>query len=203
MKFLALALALVAAASAKDIRFHIQLPKGMAPPDALESGFCEGSPTPGTIDIAKVTPFPILAADGETVTIEVQITLNEEIAAGAICSLASNHADNQVAIAQAGGIPPLVSLLSGDLTDGILCDIGMPVIHKNVRYNCRVFILDRKMLHIRPKICMADDGNYRETRWFTEWNAGELDSYLMEITSQIFHKRDDKTGQYQIGRAHV
>lgn len=65
----------------------------------------------------------------------------------------------------------LASLLAGDLTDGILCDIGMPIIHKNVRYNCRVFLLDRKMLHIRPKICMADDGNYRETRWFTEWNA--------------------------------
>ena len=66
----------------------------------------------------------------------------------------------------------IASLLSGDLTDGILCDIGMPMIHKNVRYNCRIFILDRKILHIRPKMCMADDGNYRETRWFTEWNAG-------------------------------
>ena len=65
----------------------------------------------------------------------------------------------------------IASLLSGDLTDGILCDIGMPMIHKNVRYNCRIFILDRKILHIRPKMCMADDGNYRETRWFTEWNA--------------------------------
>ena len=66
----------------------------------------------------------------------------------------------------------IASLLSGDLTDGILCDIGMPMIHKNVRYNCRIFILDRKILHLRPKMCMADDGNYRETRWFTEWNAG-------------------------------
>jgi 6-phosphogluconate dehydrogenase len=30
---------------------------------------------------------------------------------------------------------------------------------------------------------------------YTEWNQGELDSYLIEITAQIFRKRDDKTGQ--------
>jgi 6-phosphogluconate dehydrogenase len=29
---------------------------------------------------------------------------------------------------------------------------------------------------------------------YTEWNAGELDSYLIEITSKIFGKRDDETG---------
>ena len=33
----------------------------------------------------------------------------------------------------------LAELLQGDLTDGILCDIGMPVQHRGVRYNCRVF----------------------------------------------------------------
>jgi len=30
---------------------------------------------------------------------------------------------------------------------------------------------------------------------FTEWNAGELDSYLIEITSEILAKTDDETGQ--------
>src|ERR1700756_748019 len=29
---------------------------------------------------------------------------------------------------------------------------------------------------------------------FTEWNRGELESYLIEITSQIFHKIDPETG---------
>ena len=29
---------------------------------------------------------------------------------------------------------------------------------------------------------------------YTEWNEGELDSYLIEITSKIFGKRDDETG---------
>ena len=55
----------------------------------------------------------------------------------------------------------VAELLKGDLTDGIVCDIGLPVIHRGVRYNCRLFILDRRLLLIRPKMAMADDGNYR------------------------------------------
>ena len=30
---------------------------------------------------------------------------------------------------------------------------------------------------------------------FAEWNTGELDSYLIEITAQIFTKKDDETGE--------
>src|SRR5690625_6297651 len=30
---------------------------------------------------------------------------------------------------------------------------------------------------------------------FSEWNKGELDSYLIEITADIFTKVDDETGQ--------
>lgn len=77
-----------------------------------------------------------------------------------------------------------------DATDGILCDIGMPVQHLGVRYNCRVFCLNRKILAIRPKLHLADDGNYRETRWFTTWkrrNETEdhvLGQALAEATGQ-------------------
>lgn len=60
-------------------------------------------------------------------------------------------------------------LLRTDLTDDIICDIGMPVIHRGVRFNCRVFLLNRKILFIRPKLSMADDGNYRESRYFKTW----------------------------------
>ena len=58
---------------------------------------------------------------------------------------------------------------TGNLTHGIVCDIGMPVIHGGVRYNCRVFVVNSKILLIRPKLHLANDGNYREGRWFTEW----------------------------------
>ena len=66
----------------------------------------------------------------------------------------------------------LACILKGGHTDGILCDIGMPVMHKNVRYNCRVFVLDGEILLIRPKMILASDGNYREHRWFMAWTHG-------------------------------
>lgn len=69
----------------------------------------------------------------------------------------------------------LASLLADDTTHGILCDIGMPVMHRGVRYNCRVFCLDGQILLIRPKLHLADDGNYREPRWFTAWPAERLE----------------------------
>ena len=84
----------------------------------------------------------------------------------------------------------LAHILEGGYTDGILCDIGMPVMHKNVRYNCRVFVLDGKLLLIRPKMVLASDGNYREHRWFTAWEHGwttepyTLPREILEITGQ-------------------
>merc|ERR1712045_155877 len=77
MKFFALAF-LVAAASAKDIRLNL-----LAPPTELEYGFCDGSPEPLTFDVISVAPFPILVQNGASITLEVQITLNEDVAVGA------------------------------------------------------------------------------------------------------------------------
>lgn len=48
------------------------------------------------------------------------------------------------------------------LTDGMVCDVGLPVLHRGVRYNCRAFLLDRRVLLIRPKLHLANDGNYRQ-----------------------------------------
>ena len=33
---------------------------------------------------------------------------------------------------------------------------------------------------------------------YTEWNTGELDSYLIEITTKIFAKKDDETGKHLV-----
>ena len=60
-------------------------------------------------------------------------------------------------------------LLSSPDTRGILCDVGMPVMHRNVTYNCRVAFFNGQVVMIRPKLILCDDGNYRETRWFTAW----------------------------------
>lgn len=40
---------------------------------------------------------------------------------------------------------------------GILCDVGMPVMHLGIRYNCRLFLLNRKIVLIRPKVSVSVD----------------------------------------------
>merc|ERR1711899_484527 len=81
MKFLALAL-IVASASAKNLRFNL-----LAPPTELEYGFCDGSPEPLTFDVMSVTPFPILVQNGATITLEIQITINQEVPVGSVVDL--------------------------------------------------------------------------------------------------------------------
>ena len=66
-------------------------------------------------------------------------------------------------------------------------DVGMPVMHKNITYNCRVVFLNKKILLIRPKQILCDDGNYRETRWFTAWTQRRFteDFYLPRMIQKI------------------
>jgi len=93
----------------------------------------------------------------------------------------------------------LVELLRSDATQGILCDIGMPVKHRNVSYNCRVICLDKKVIGIRPKFFLANDGNYREMRYFTPWyiadaasGFGPLEDYYLPAVVQA------ATGQLKV-----
>ncbi|NWR25049.1 NADE synthetase, partial [Emberiza fucata] len=84
----------------------------------------------------------------------------------------------------------LGKLLESPATQDIICDVGMPVLHRNVRYNCRVIFLNKKILLIRPKISLANAGNYRELRWFTPWSkARHVEEYFLpriiqEVTGQ-------------------
>lgn len=74
----------------------------------------------------------------------------------------------------------------------------MPVRHLGVRYNCRVFCLDRKILAIRPKLYLADDGNYRETRWFTSWKKrNQVEDHLLSRSLASV------TGQDKVSFGHV
>ncbi|XP_059618626.1 glutamine-dependent NAD(+) synthetase [Phlebotomus argentipes] len=63
----------------------------------------------------------------------------------------------------------LLELLTSSHTQNILIDVGMPIQHRNVAYNCRVTFFNKKILLIRPKMQNCDDGCYRETRWFSMW----------------------------------
>ncbi|EHH22582.1 Glutamine-dependent NAD(+) synthetase [Macaca mulatta] len=85
----------------------------------------------------------------------------------------------------------LAALLESPVTQDIICDVGMPVMHRNVRYNCRVIFLNRKILLIRPKMALANEGNYRELRWFTPWSRSRhTEEYLLPRMIQDLTKQE-------------
>ncbi|KAJ8662222.1 NAD+ synthetase [Lichtheimia ornata] len=84
----------------------------------------------------------------------------------------------------------LAAILKSDVAKDMILDIGMPVMHKTVKYNCRVILCDGKIVCIRPKIFLANDGNYRELRFFTPWVPKKIENYylprmIQEITKQF------------------
>lgn len=84
----------------------------------------------------------------------------------------------------------LAQILASGATEDIMCAIGAPVMHEGVRYNCDIYVLNGKILAIRPKKHLADDGNYREPRWFTAWSKDrsveefKLNPLLQSVTGQ-------------------
>lgn len=75
----------------------------------------------------------------------------------------------------------------------ILVDIGAPVRHRNVRYNCRIIFYNKKIVLIKPKHWLAGDGNYYEQRWFQPWTKPRYveQYYLERIVGDI-------TGQHTV-----
>lgn len=55
-----------------------------------------------------------------------------------------------------------------------------PSYNAGVLYNCRVILYNGKILLIRPKLYLANDGNYRETRYFAGWkHPGIVEDHLL------------------------
>ena len=80
-----------------------------------------------------------------------------------------------------------ILLERGACSNNLLCDFGMPVVSDcGTRYNCRVLCADKEVLLIRPKTVLADDGNYREGRYFTPYLGGST------IKSISGNERDGK-----------
>jgi len=80
----------------------------------------------------------------------------------------------------------LVQILSDRSCYDILLDIGLPIQHRNVNYNCRVICLNGKIMFIRPKMFLANDGNYREMRFFTPWmRPTEWEDYHLPQMLQV------------------
>ncbi|KAA8498143.1 Glutamine-dependent NAD(+) synthetase [Porphyridium purpureum] len=73
----------------------------------------------------------------------------------------------------------------GCFSSDMLIDIGMPVMHRGASYNARVLIVQNKIQLIRPKMWLADDGNYRESRWFRAWPSDRgTESFLLPACVQ-------------------
>lgn len=75
---------------------------------------------------------------------------------------------------------------SGDL----IVDVGLPLQHRGVLYNARLVFHQKKILYIRCKKSLANDGNFREMRYFTPWPESRgveefiLPKRLRELTGQ-------------------
>src|SRR5947208_2411503 len=65
------------------------------------------------------------------------------------------------------------------------------MVHNGIEYGDMQLICEAYA--ILKNVVGMDDKQLVET--FTEWNKGELDSYLIDITSQIFRKIDPETGK--------
>ena len=84
----------------------------------------------------------------------------------------------------------IADILKSGVTQDIVCDIGIPAIHNGKLYNCRIVLLDGKVMGIRAKMNLADGDNYYETRWFGFWKERKtiadyvLPREIQEITKQ-------------------
>ncbi|SPO06045.1 related to Glutamine-dependent NAD(+) synthetase [Cephalotrichum gorgonifer] len=84
----------------------------------------------------------------------------------------------------------LAEIISDPVCKDMLIDLGLGVRHRNVRYNCRVLCTYKRILFIRPKMSLANDGLYREARHFTAWSKKMqtetyyLESVIRDVTGQ-------------------
>jgi len=68
------------------------------------------------------------------------------------------------------------------------------MVHNGIEYAdmqliCEAYFIMKKVLHLTPP-------EFHEI--FKEWNKGELNSYLIDITADIFTKKDLETGKYLV-----
>ncbi|SEW40992.1 NADP-dependent phosphogluconate dehydrogenase [[Clostridium] fimetarium] len=101
-------------------------------------------------------------------------------------------------------IEPILNSISAKVDDEPCCtyigDNGaghfVKMVHNGIEYAdmqliCESYFILKNMLHLTPP---------QLHKIFAEWNEGELNSYLIEITSDIFAKKDDKADGYLVDK---
>ncbi|KAI9223358.1 hypothetical protein BC828DRAFT_403232 [Blastocladiella britannica] len=75
---------------------------------------------------------------------------------------------------------PALASTTTTTTRPMIATFGMPVHHRGANYNCQVVVHAGKIVLIRPKMHLANDGNYRELRWFTPWTrVREIEDHVL------------------------
>jgi NAD+ synthase (glutamine-hydrolysing) len=75
----------------------------------------------------------------------------------------------------------LAKIISDPICKGMLISLGLPVRHRNVRYNCVALCTYKHIYFLRPKMSLANDGLYREMRHFTPWvKSRQMETYKLE-----------------------
>ena len=60
------------------------------------------------------------------------------------------------------------------------------MMHNNNRYNCRVYILNRQIILIRPKVYPAEDTtSYHERRFFASWDIKTNGAKVTLLTNEL------------------
>ena len=69
-------------------------------------------------------------------------------------------------------------------TKGITVAVGLPLIFDKKLYNCACVLSDEKILGFTAKSILANDGIHYESRWFSAWEQGKIES--LEIAGQSY-----------------
>ncbi|KAF4555258.1 Glutamine-dependent NAD(+) synthetase [Elsinoe fawcettii] len=86
-------------------------------------------------------------------------------------------------------------ILSHPECQDIIIDLGLPVRHRGNPFNARVIALNKKIIAVRPKIWLCNDGNYREMRYFTAWKRYRVETYpLPQEIQDLIGQKETRIG---------
>lgn len=96
-------------------------------------------------------------------------------------------------------VRPILEAISAKVGDDACCTYIGPdgaghyvkMVHNGIEYGDMQLISEAYFI-MKHMLGLSTDELHEV---FAEWNQGELDSYLVEITADIFKKKDDETGQ--------
>ena len=71
----------------------------------------------------------------------------------------------------------VADILARPETRSIILDLGLPLRHRGCSYNARLLACNGRILALRPKLDLCNDGNFREMRYFSPWPRGRVDDF--------------------------